>query len=256
MIAKTDEERALLRESGRRAAKILKALGEMVQPGTTPKDIDARAWELLKADGDKAAFYDYESGKKGEKFPSALCVSVNDVIVHAPASLNSTPFEQGDVVKLDFGVNHKGYFSDHAITVIAGDEQDPKDREMIRAAHEALDAAIAAARIGNTTGDIGEAVERIATKYGYGYPKNLSGHGVGKEVHEEPHVPNYRDAHHDEPLKEGMVLALEPMFTRGSGAVFVDSDNFSYRTRDGSRTAHVEHTVLITRDGPEILTKV
>jgi methionyl aminopeptidase len=256
MIATTKKEIELLRESGHRLGSHLKELSKMVKPGVTPKEIDAEARELLKADGDKAAFLHYGSGRNGEKFPAVICISLNDVIVHAPGSENDTPIAEGDVVKLDFGVNHKGYFTDHAVTVIAGKKHDPKDVEMIKAAHEAIDAGIAAARLGNTTGDIGEAVEKVAKKYKMGFPRNLSGHGVGKKVHEEPHVPNFRDPRFDEPLEEGLVIAIEPMFTRGSGELFVDKDGFSYRTKDGSRSAHVEHTIIITKNGPEILTKV
>ncbi len=255
MIAKTKKEIELLRESGRRLGSHLKELSKMVVPGVIPKDIDLKARELLKADGDQAAFLHYGSGKNGEKFPSVICISVNDVIVHAPGSMIEVPIADGDVVTLDFGVKHKGYYTDHAVTVIAG-KADPKDAEMVKAAYEALDAGIAQARVGNTTGDIGEAVETVAKKYGLGFPKNLSGHGVGKQVHEEPHVPNYRDPRFDVPLEEGLVIAIEPMFARGSGILVVDEDGFSYRTKDGSRSAHTEHTVIVTKNGPEIITKV
>lgn len=245
-----------MRESGRRLGSHLKELSKMVKPGVTPQEIDIEAQALLHADGDQPAFYGYASGKNGEKFPCVLCVSVNDVIVHAPGSILTKPIKEGDVVTLDFGVKHKGYYTDHAVTVIAGKKHDPKDAEMVKAAYEALEAGINMARVGNTTGDIGEAVETVAKKYGLGFPKNLSGHGVGKKIHEEPHVPNYRDSRFDVPLQEGLIIAIEPMFTRGSGILFVDKDAFSYRTKDGSRSAHVEHTVLITKNGPEILTKV
>lgn len=256
MVAKTQKEKELLRESGRRLGSHLKELSKMVRPGVTPQEIDAKARELLAADGDTPAFFGYASGRGGAKFPSVICISVNDAIVHAPGGLIEEPFEEGDVVSLDFGVKHEGYYTDHAVTLIAGKAQDPEDEAMVRAAYEALDAGIAAAQLGNTTGDIGEAVEKVAKKYGLGFPKNLSGHGVGKAIHEEPHVPNFRDPRFDEPLEEGLVIAIEPMFTRGSGALYVDEDGFSYRTKDGSRAAHAEHTVMITKNGPEILTKV
>ncbi|MEK7509799.1 MAG: type I methionyl aminopeptidase [Patescibacteria group bacterium] len=258
MVAKTTKEIELLRESGRRLASHLKELSKMVKPGVTPKEIDAKARELLKADGDQAAFLGYGSGKNGEKFPSVICVSVNDTIVHCPGSgFSSTKaFEEGDVVSLDFGVKHKGFYTDHAMTIIAGEKHDPKDEEMVKAAYEAVEAGIAQARVGNTTGDIGEAVEKVAKKYGLGFPRNLSGHGVGKKVHEEPHVPNFRDPRHDTLLEEGLVIAIEPMFARGSGDLYVDEDGFSYRTKDGSRTAHVEHTIIVTKNSPEVLTKV
>jgi methionyl aminopeptidase len=256
MIATTKQDLELIRESGRRLGLHLQELSKTVRPGVKPHEIDAKARELLKADGDKPAFLGYGSGRGGKKFPSVICISVNDVIVHAPGGELDQPFAEGDVVTLDFGVNHKGYFTDHAVTVIAGTTKDPKDEEMVRAAYEALEAGIAQARLGNTTGDIGEAIELVAKKYHLGFPRNLSGHGVGREVHEEPHVPNFRDPRFDEPLEEGLVIAIEPMFTRGTGVLYVDEDGFSYRTKDGSRSAHVEHTVMITKDGPEILTKV
>ena len=124
----------------------------------------------------------------------------------------------------------------------------------MRGTYEALAAGIAQARVGNTTGDIGYAVKKVAEKYGFGYPKNLSGHGVGLKVHEEPHVPNYGEPGKGEKLTEGLVIAIEPMMTLGAGDLYVDKDGFSYRTKDGSKTAHAEHTILITKNGPEILT--
>lgn len=257
MIAKTQEEIDAIRESGRRLGSHLKELSKMVKVGVTPKEIDAKARELLEADGDEPAFLGYGSGRGGEKFPSVICVSANDIIVHCPgvgAPASERPFEEGDVVTLDFGVKHKGFYTDHAVTCIVG-KGDVEDEEMVRAAYEALDAGISQAVLGNTTGDIGEAVEAIANKYNLGFPRNLSGHGVGKAIHEEPHVPNFREERHDVPLKEGMVIAIEPMFARGSGELYIDKDGFSYRTKDGSRTAHVEHTVMVTKKGPEILTK-
>lgn len=254
MIAKSSEEIAALRESGRRLAVYLKELAGMVQPGVTASALEMRALELIASQGDEPAFKGHRDRKGDKPYPSSLCVSVNDVIVHSPGSDNGAIFEEGDVVKLDFGIKHKGYYTDHAVTVIAGNG-DPEDEKMIRLAHEALDAGIAQARIGNTTGDIGYAVERIARQNSLGFPRNLAGHGVGKEVHEEPHVPNFGAPGSGTKLVEGLVIAIEPMFARGSGDLYVDKDGYSYRTKDKSRTAHVEHTVLITKDGPEILTK-
>ncbi|OGG57715.1 type I methionyl aminopeptidase [Candidatus Kaiserbacteria bacterium RIFCSPHIGHO2_01_FULL_55_17] len=180
---------------------------------------------------------------------------MNDVIVHSPAGQNGKIIQEGDVVCLDFGIRHKGLYTDHAITVIAGKAKSPEDEKLVRGTQEALAVGIAAAKVGNTTGDIGYAVQKIAEKYDFGYPKNLSGHGVGKQIHEEPHVPNFGEPGKGEKLVEGMVIAIEPMMTLGSGELYVDADGRSYRTKDGSRTAHFEHTVLITKNGPEILTK-
>jgi methionyl aminopeptidase len=251
MIAKTQEEIEILREGGRRLARHVRILSEMVKPGVSGAELEAKARDMVEKDGDSMAFYGY--GK--EPFPSGLCVSVNDIIVHSPAGQNGSVFEEGDVVCLDFGVVHKGLYTDHAVTVIAGKPKSKDDEKLVRGAFEALQLGIDQARVGNTTGDIGYAVERYAKKNGFGFPKNLSGHGVGKKVHEEPHVPNFGAPKSGEKLVEGLVIAIEPMFTLGSGELYVDKDGHSYRTKDKSRSAHAEHTVIVTKDGPEILTK-
>lgn len=251
MIARTPEEIEILREGGRRLARHVRILSEMVKPGVTGEELEARAREMVEQDGDTMAFHKY--GKP--PFPSGLCLSVNDVIVHSPAGHNGAIIEDGDVVCLDFGIKHRGLFTDHAVTVIAGEAKSRDDKRLVHGVFEALALGIAQARLGNTTGDIGYAVERYAKKEGFGYPKNLSGHGVGKKVHEEPHVPNFGAPKSGTPLEEGLVIAIEPMFTLGSGELYVGEDGHGYRTKDGSRSAHAEHTVIVTKDGPEVLTK-
>ncbi len=251
MIARTKDELNALREGGRRLARHVRMLGEMVAPGATPRVLEERAREMVEKDGDELAFMGY--GKP--PFPAGLCVSVNDTIVHSPASVNNVPFKEGDVVCLDFGIKHGGLYTDHAITVIAGSARDAHEAELLAGTKEALAAGITQAVVGNTVGDIGYAVEAVAKKYGFGFPRNLSGHGVGKKVHEEPHVPNFGERGKGEKLVEGLVIAIEPMMTLGSGELYVDADGHSYRTKDGSTTAHFEHTVLITKNGPHILTK-
>ena len=156
---------------------------------------------------------------------------------------------------LDFGIKHGGLYTDHATTLIVGKPKSKEDELLVRATFEALQIGIDQAHVGNTTGDIGYAVQKVAEKYNLGYPKNLSGHGVGKAVHEEPHVPNFGEPGKGVKLQEGLVIAIEPMFTLGAGDLFVDKDGHSYRTKDGSRTAHTEHTVIVTKNGPEIITK-
>lgn len=255
MIATTQEEIDILREGGHRLARHVRMLSEMVHPGVTSAELEQKAREMVSADGDECAFLGYRGGKKEQPYPSALCVSVNDIIVHSPASENNMTLQEGDVVCLDFGVKHKGLYTDHAVTVIVGERHDPEDLRLVRGTYEALMLGISEAKVGNTTGDIGYAVERFAKKNGFGYPKNLSGHGVGKKVHEEPHVPNFGAPGSGEKLVEGLVIAIEPMFALGSGELFIDKDSHSYRTKDHSRTAHAEHTVIVMKDGPEILTK-
>ncbi|RJQ34576.1 type I methionyl aminopeptidase [Candidatus Parcubacteria bacterium] len=255
MIARTQKDIDILREGGRRLARHVRTLAGMVKPGINSAELEKKAREMVAADGDEMAFFGYRTKRDKHGFPSGLCVSVNDVIVHSPAGQNGAVIQEGDVVCVDFGIKHKGLFTDHAVTVIAG-KGSPEDEELVRGTFEALEAGIAEARIGNTTGDIGYAVEKVAEKYNFGFPRNLSGHGVGKAVHEEPHVPNFGEPGKGEKLVEGMVIAIEPMMTLGGGELFIDEDGHSYRTKDGSRTAHAEHTVLITKNGPEILTKV
>ena len=255
MIVKNQEEIDILREGGKRLARHVRILSEMVRPGITGAELEAKARAVVEAEGDELAFYGYGSGKKGDTFPSGLCFSVNDTIVHCPASEQHEPLKDGDVVCLDFGIKHRGLFTDHAVTVIVGEANSPEDEELISGTKESLAVGIAQARVGNTTGDIGYAVEQVADKYGFGYPRNLSGHGVGKKVHEEPHVPNFGAPGKGEKLVEGLVIAIEPMMTLGSSDLYIDADGHSYRTKDGSNSAHFEHTVLITKKGPEILTK-
>ncbi|MEK7133630.1 MAG: type I methionyl aminopeptidase [Patescibacteria group bacterium] len=255
MIARTKAEIDALREGGRRLARHVRILSEMVAPGVTSRELEEKAREMVKAEGDTLAFFGHTERKSDTPYPSGLCLSVNDVIVHSPASDNGVTIRDGDVVCLDFGIKHKGLYTDHAATVIAGSRRDPHDEELVRGTYEALAAGIKEAKVGNTTGDIGYAVQKIAEKYNFGYPKNLSGHGVGIKVHEEPHVPNFGEPGRGTKLVEGLVIAIEPMMTLGSGELFIDKDGHSYRTKDGSRTAHAEHTVLITKNGPEILTK-
>lgn len=251
MIAKTKEEIGILREGGKRLARHVRVLSEMVKPGATSLELEKKARDMVAAEGDTLAFHKY--GKP--PFPAGLCVSVNDVIVHSPASDNGAVFAEGDVVCLDFGIIHQGLYTDHAVTVIAGKPKSADDERLVRGVFEALALGIAQAKVGNTTGDIGYAVERFAKKNNFGYPKNLSGHGVGKKIHEEPHVPNFGAPGSGEKLVGGLVIAIEPMFTLGSGELYIDKDGHSYRTKDGSRTAHAEHTIIVTKDGPEILTK-
>lgn len=255
MLATTEKEIAILREGGKRLAQHLKTVSALVAVGVTSAELEKKAREMVEKDGDTPAFLNYRSKRDKKGYPSALCVSVNDVIVHSPAAENNITFKEGDVVCLDFGIKHEGLYTDHAVTLIVGNGTEV-DKKLVWATQEALAAGIAEAKIGNTTGHIGYAVEQIAKKYGYGFPRNLSGHGVGAAVHEKPYVPNFGKKGEGEPLQEGLVIAIEPMFCVGSGELYVDGDGHSYRTKDGSRTAHYEHTVLVTKNGPEILTQI
>ncbi len=256
MIAKKKEEIAALREGCRRTARHLRILSEMVVPGGTAQELELKARQLVTKDGDTLAFYGYSGSKNEPPYESGLCCSVNEVIVHSPAGQNNARFTEGDVVTLDFGIIHKGFYSDMARTVIAGGKALNKDDErLVKGTCEAAEAGIAAARVGNTIGDIGYAVQKVAEKYKLGYPKNLCGHGVGRKLHEEPRVPNFGEPGKGETIVDGLVIAIEPMMTLGSGELYIDKDGHSFRTKDGSRSAHVENTIIVTKNGPEILTK-
>ena len=256
MIAKKKDEIASLREGCRRTAEYLRILCDMVVPGESARALEMKARQLVMKDGDTLAFYGYSGSKDETPYESGLCCSVNDVIVHSPAGQNNARFNAGDVVTLDFGIVHKGFYSDMARTVIAGGKAlNQDDERLVKGTYEAAEAGIEAARIGNTIGDVGYAVQKVAEKYKLGYPKNLCGHGVGRKLHEEPRVPNFGSPGKGQTIVEGLVIAIEPMMTLGSGELFIDKDGHSFRTKDGSRSAHVENTIIVTKDGPEILTK-
>lgn len=253
MIAKRDEERVILRESGRRHARILAALRDLTVPGVSTQELEDAARRMIAEGGDTAAFLGYKPHGARRPYPAALCVSINDAIVHGIPNEHPIILADGDIVKLDVGVRHQGLITDAAITVVVGKGTD-QDYLLQRAAEEALARGIAQALPGNTMGDIGAAIEAVGRKYGFGSPYELGGHSVGRSVHEEPLVPNFGRPGKGKKLEEGLVLAIEPMFTLGSSDIVLDPDGYTYRTADGSRSSHAEHTILITQDGPEILT--
>lgn len=254
MIAR-EQEISALREGGQRLAEALQTLKGMVRPGISTQALEDKARELVSGYGDELAFLGYRTDKRAKPYPAALCVSINDFLVHGVPNEMPRIIQNGDVVSLDFGIKHAGLYTDSALTVIAG-VGDPKDEELVRATNEALQAGIAQARVGNALGDIGHAVESVARKYGFGFPRILCGHGVGKMLHEDPQVLNWGTPGEGEMIVEGLVIAIEPMFMRGEGDVVLDKDGHSYRTKDGSRAAHAEHTILVTKSGPEVLTAV
>jgi methionyl aminopeptidase len=253
MIARTQDDIDILREGGKRLARHLQALAAMVKPGVATDVIEMKARELIKADGDTPSLLGYKPYGARRAYPAATCISINEEVVHKIPIEDVRTIADGDIVSIDMTLTHKGLMTDATVTVIAG-TADPADERLLSATKEAIALGIAQARVGNTTGDIGHAVEQVARKYGCGFPRELAGHGVGRAVHEEPYVPNFGTPGAGDHLKEGQVIAIEPMFTRGRGEVKLERDGYTYSTKDGSRAAHVEHTVLITKDGPEILT--
>ena len=252
MIAKTEEEIKNLRTAGKILAKILRGLGAMSKPGVSTAALDIEAEKLVRAADAVPAFLGYKPQGAKHPYPAALCVSINDEVVHGIPS-EKRILKNGDLVMLDLGLSYNGFFSDAAITVCVG-EADEKTQKLIRSTEEALATAVAAARAGNRLGDIGAAIEGVAKKYNFEIVRELGGHALGKKPHEKPFVPNFGEAGTGEKITEGMVLAIEPIFSEGSGDIFLDDDQWTYKTVDGSRTAEFEHTILVTRVGAEILT--
>ena len=253
IILKTKKEIADLREGGKILASVHSALVKHVKIGVSTKDLDNIAIELIKKAGGEPAFLNYKPEGVSTPFPATLCVSVNNEIVHGIPKENKI-LKDGDIVSLDLGVKYKGLFTDAAITVPVG-KISKADKKLLDVTKEALNVGIEQARVGNTVGDIGYAIEKYIKPYKYGIVKDLSGHGVGKYIHEDPYIPNYGKAGKGEKLTEGMVIAIEPMINAGTSRISVDRDGRTIKTADASRSAHFEHTVAITKNGPIILTE-
>lgn len=254
MIA-TTEEIPLLREGGKRLAHVLHAVARATVPGVSTADLDALAEKMIRDGGDTPSLIGYTPRGAKRPYPATLCISINEEVVHGIPNENPRIIKEGDIVGLDCVLTHEGVFVDSAISVIAGNgDEDAKG--LLEATEEALAAGIAAARAGHHVGDISAAIEAVGVERGYGIVYELGGHGVGHSVHEEPYIPNVGDAGEGEELVEGMVIAIEPMFTEGTPNVKLLKDGYTFVTKDGSRASHFEHTVLITAKGPEILTKI
>ncbi|MEK7530394.1 MAG: type I methionyl aminopeptidase [Patescibacteria group bacterium] len=249
------EEIAALREGGRRLATYVREVGATIKPGITTRELNDHFERLVRAGNDEPSFLNYAPRGAKRPFPAAICISVNDEVVHGIPTENSRVIMDGDIVTLDGGVTHQGLITDHAVSFIAG-IPDEEAVALLQTTERGLLAGVAAAKIGNHVGDISAAVEAVGVEEGYGIVYELGGHGVGYHVHEEPYIPNVGDGGTGEELVEGMVLAIEPMFTEGTPEVKLMKDGYTFVTADGSRAAHFEHTILITKDGPEIVTKV
>lgn len=245
---KTSAEIEAMRESGRMLATVLAKLSRDIQAGMSTKDLSAIAKAELKSLGGQPAFLGYGG------FPDVLCVSVNDEVVHG-IPRDSHIIHDGDVVSMDFGVSYRSMITDSAVTVIVGNGT-KQNIDLVRATKESLDAGIMAINGKAQIGDIGAAVQAVLEKGGYGIVRDLVGHGVGHEIHEEPNIANYGKKGMGAYLQAGMTIAVEPMATLGGYKVVTDPDNWTIRTADGSIAAHFEHTILVTQDGAEVLTSL
>jgi methionyl aminopeptidase len=257
---KTKEDIRIMREGGRRHAIVMKKLAEAVRPGLETRELDALAVRLIKecdtdASGDASALLGFKPKGAKRPYPANICVSVNEEVVHGIPTENNRVLREGDIVSIDFGLKHKGLFTDMAVTVPVGNVE-LKLAVLIETTKKALMAGIKAAKGGKHILDIATAIERVGHSGGYGVVEELVGHGVGYGVHEDPYVPNYivgvRGV--NVALKPGMTIAIEPMFNLGDKDVFVGEDDYTIITADGLPAAHFEHTILITKGDAEILT--
>lgn len=252
IIIKTKTEIEHMRVAGKRHAEILRQVAERVVPGVSTWELDQYAEQLVRSYGDIPAFQGYKPQGMKTKFPGTLCTSVNDEIVHGIPS-KQVILTEGDVITIDLGVCHNNVFTDAAITIPVGNVSQ-KIIDMIHVAEDALYVGINMVKPGNTTGDIGHAIEQFIHKR-YGIVEGFSGHGVGRYIHEDPYVPNFGKPGTGEKLVPGMTIAIEPMLTLGKKYWDIMDDEWTVVTQDGSVAVHVEHTVLVTDDGYEILTK-
>ncbi|MDQ1007358.1 methionyl aminopeptidase [Streptomyces sp. V4I23] len=249
---KTDASIEAMREAGRIVAQALTAAREAAFVGVALSELDRAARAVLDEAGAGSPFLGYHPGWAPAPFPAVLCVSVNDAIVHGvPGAYR---LRDGDLVGLDCGAVRAGWVGDAAVSFTVGRAR-PADTRLIRTAEDALAAGIEAAVVGNRIGDIAHAVGTVCRSAGYGVPDGLGGHGVGRRMHEDPGVPNEGRPGRGMRLRHGMVLAIEPMVAAGGrDDHYTARDGWTVRTADGSRAAHVEHTIAVTDDGPRILT--
>ena len=261
IIIKTPQEIEILREGGKHLATVLYKVKDKVLAGVSTKDLDDYAFKLINDMGDEPAFLNYRPSGAKVPFPASLCVSVNDEVVHGIPSKEKI-LKEGDIVSIDLGLKHKGLFTDMALTVPVG-VVSMGNKMLMKITEQALQVGIDVARVGNTVGDISNSIEGFVRSrkdknknMQYGIVEVLSGHGVGRAIHEDPFIPNFGKAGVGAKLLPGMVLALEPMLNNGTKNVTLDADGYTFRTADGKMSAHFEHTILITDGEPEILTRL
>ncbi|WP_432870344.1 type I methionyl aminopeptidase [Microbispora rosea] len=249
---KTDAALDAMREAGRVVARALDAVRKAAAIGVRLTDLDETARAVLREAGASSPFLGYRPPFAPTPFPAVICVSVNDAIVHGiPTDYR---LRDGDVVGVDCGAVLDGWAADAAVTFIVGTPR-PGDLELVDTTRQALEAGIAAATVGNRIGDISAAIGAVAQKAGYGMPRDFGGHGIGRRMHEDPSVPNHGRPRRGYPLRHGLALAIEPMFIAGGrDGYHTAADGWTLHSVDGSRAAHMEHTIAVTEDGPRVLT--
>ncbi|MDD5750553.1 MAG: type I methionyl aminopeptidase [Candidatus Pacebacteria bacterium] len=246
---KTEQEIKIMKQGGAILSKIAKELSKQVKAGASTSDLNRAANALFAYYKTEPAFLNHQG------FPAAICASVNDVVVHGVPS--DYILKDGDVLSLDLGLKHKGFYLDMAFSkIVGGKPADDIDKRLVKTARAALDEGAKAVKPGATLGDIGFVIQNCVEKQGFSVVRNLCGHGIGKELHEDPQILNYGLTGEGEILREGMVICLEPMITRGSWRLKKSPDGFGYRTEDGSRAAHFEQTMAVSAKGCLVLTKL
>jgi methionyl aminopeptidase len=246
IVCRSSAELAKMREAGRLVGEVLTELAAHVAPGVTTADLDELAEKRIRKAGATPAFKGYHG------YPATICASINEEVIHGIPS-GRRLLNDGDVISIDVGAELDGYFGDSAITLAVGKVSE-EAATLLRVTDESLYKAIEAVKLGGRISDIGHAVQAHVEAYGFSVVREFVGHGIGQKMHEEPQVPNYGEPGRGPRLTEGMVLAIEPMVNAGKPAVKVLADGWTAVTRDGSLSAHFEHTVAVTADGPWILT--
>jgi len=258
---KSPAEIEIMVEGGKLLAKIMKELEKKVRPGITTKELDRLAESLISCppkpwaaeDKIRCSFKGYKStdGETVRPYPFCLCTSIDEEIVHGVPS--NRVLKEGDIISLDLGIFYNGFHTDMAITVPVG-KISPEAQRLIRVTKKALKFALKKSRIGNTFGDIGNTIQRYVESQGFNVVRELCGHGIGRELHEDPKILNYGKRHTGEEIKEGMVFCIEPMVTVGDWHIKRSKNGYGYETIDNFLSAHFEHTIAITKEGPQILT--
>jgi methionyl aminopeptidase len=246
IVCKSPREIEQMRRANVLVAEVLAELAGMVKPGITTGELDAAAERLVRAAGAEPAFKGYRG------YPATLCASVNDEVVHGIPGERA--LSEGDIISLDMGVKLDGFYGDSAVTVPVGNVTEEVQR-LLRVTQESLQKGIAQVRLGGRVSDIGHAIQEHVEAAGFSVVREFVGHGIGAQLHEEPQIANYGEPGRGPRLAEGMVLAIEPMVNMGKPAVKVLRDGWTAVTRDGSLSAHFEHTVAVTKDGPLVLTE-
>jgi methionyl aminopeptidase len=247
---KTREEIELMRESALMVSRTLGLIAKEVKPGVKPIYLDKIAEEYIRDNGGVPAFKGYKSHTGAPDFPATLCISINEAVVHGIPT--DKPLNEGDIISVDCGVKKNGFFGDHAYTFAVG-EIKPEVQKLLDVTKESLYKGIEQMVSGNRVGDISHAIQQHVKKYGYGIVEDLVGHGLGRELHEDPQIPNYGRRSDGPKLSEGMVFAIEPMINMGKKGIKILKDGWTFVTVDGQPSAHFEHDVAIVNGKPEIL---